>query len=241
MSDKVDLRVDWCSHEAAKYAVEKWHYSRSMPTPPIVKIGAWENGLYIGCVLFSRGANNNLGKTYGLSIVEVCELTRVALSRHLAPVSRIVAESVRFLRANSPGLRLIVSYADPREGHHGGIYQAMNWIYVGQGQPDIRLKLAGGKLLHSRQFSVNGVRTQYGEKRRVPTLADGELIKVPGKHKYLYPLDRAMRKQIAPLAKPYPKREACEPSVESDTVGDQPTGAGATPAVRSDATGKTPV
>jgi len=28
----------------------------------------------------------------------------------------------------------------------------------------------------------------------------------PGKHKYLMPLDRKMRKQIAPLAKPYPKK-----------------------------------
>lgn len=234
MSDKVDLRVDWCSYEAAKYAVEKWHYSQSMPTPPIIKIGAWENNKYIGCVLFSRGANNNLGKTYNLLITEVCELTRIALSVHMSPVSQIASKAIKFLCNNSPGLRLIVSYADPREGHHGGVYQAMNWVYVGQGQPDIRLLMPNGKLLHSRQFSVNGIRTQYGEKRRVPTPNDGKLIKVPGKHKYLYPLDRAMRKQIAPLAQPYPKRVSCGLGVESDTVGDQPTGAGATPAARSE-------
>ena len=31
-------------------------------------------------------------------------------------------------------------------------------------------------------------------------------VTVEGKHKYLMPLDRKMRKQIAPLAKPYPKK-----------------------------------
>lgn len=233
MSDKVELRVDWCSHEAAKYAVEKWHYSKSMPMPPIVKIGIWESGKYIGCVLFSRGANKNIGIFAGLKQTAICELTRVALANHLSPVSQIVSKAIGFLRQNSPGLRLIVSYADPREEHHGGIYQAMNWLYVGQGAADTRLLMPNGKLLHSRQFSTNGVRTQYGEKRRVPTPDDGEVIKVPGKHKYLYPLDRAMRKQIAPLAKPYPKRLPCGQSVEGDTSNDQLEGAGSIPAARS--------
>jgi hypothetical protein len=31
-------------------------------------------------------------------------------------------------------------------------------------------------------------------------------VKAGDKHKYLMPLDEAMRAQIAPLAKPYPKR-----------------------------------
>ena len=35
---------------------------------------------------------------------------------------------------------------------------------------------------------------------------NAKLIKVPGKHRYLMPLDDEMRAKIAPLAKPYPKR-----------------------------------
>lgn len=222
MSDPVDLRVDWCSYEAAKYAVEKWHYSHSMPTPPIVRIGVWESGQYIGCVLFSRGANNNMLKPYNLTATEGCELTRVALRGHNAPVSQIVSRCIKLLCSNNPGLRLIVSYADPREGHTGAIYQAMNWVYTGRGGDDVRLLMPDGNLLHSRQFSVNGYRTQYGERRKVPTHNDGELIKVPGKHRYLYPLDRAMRKQIAPLAQPYPKRDARP--VEGDNLATSEAG-----------------
>ena len=108
----VDLRLDWCSYEAAKYAVEHWHYSRSMVAGKSSKVGVWEDGKFIGCVVFSRGANNHLGSPYGLEQTDLCELTRVALTRHVAPVSRIVSIAVRMLRKQSPGLRLIVSFAD---------------------------------------------------------------------------------------------------------------------------------
>jgi hypothetical protein len=38
----VDLKVDFCSHEAAKYACEHWHYSRCVPASKLIKIGVWE-------------------------------------------------------------------------------------------------------------------------------------------------------------------------------------------------------
>ena len=37
-------------------------------------------------------------------------------------------------------------------------------------------------------------------------IADCRLVKQRPKHRYALPLDDAMRAQIAPLAKPYPKR-----------------------------------
>ena len=46
------------------------------------------------------------------------------------------------------------------------------------------------------------------------------------KHKYLFPLDDAMRKQIEPLRKPYPKRERGEidnaPQSNAETEGASP-------------------
>lgn len=87
----VDLRLDWCSHAAAKYAVEHWHYSRSLPGADMVKVGVWENDRFVGCVVFSRGATPNISKPFGLGKLQVCELTRVALDCHETPVSRIIA------------------------------------------------------------------------------------------------------------------------------------------------------
>ena len=204
---KVELKLDWCSHEAAKYAVEKWHYSQSMPTPPVIRIGAWEGGKYIGAVLFSRGTSDSMGSPYGLAMTQVCELTRVALSRHETPVSRIVAIALKLLARKEKGLQLIVSYADPEQNHAGGIYQAMNWVYVGRTASDAKFRDKQGRIWHSRQVSATGYKKQYGEYRRVPKISECERIPVAGKHKYLYPLDDDMRTRIQPLAQPYPKRE----------------------------------
>lgn len=202
-----DLLVAPCSYQAAKYAVEKWHYSRSMPTSPLVMFGVWEDASFVGAVLFGRGSNNNGHKPYGIKQTEFCELVRVALRKHSNNVSKIVAICIKQLAKQSPGLRLIVSYADMNQEHVGTIYQAGNWIYTGKTGSDFRAVDANGRVWHSRQVSSTGVLRQYGQLRAVPKLDDCEIVPILPKHRYLYPLDRAMRKQIAPLAQPYPKKD----------------------------------
>lgn len=221
MSDKVELRVDWCSHEAAKYAVLHWHYSRRMPTNKLAKLGVWEQGKFIGAVIFGTGAAQHIGSPYGLTHQQVCELVRVALNSHATPVSKIVSLAMKELVKEYSGLKLIVSYADTDKNHHGGIYQAMNWLYVGTTKPD-KEYLVDGVWRHHR--SANSIAGSVAGLPSKPTSV---------KHKYLYPLDRAMRKQIAPLAKPYPKRLPCGQSVEGDTSSDQLEEAGSIPAARS--------
>lgn len=233
---KTGLRLDWCSHEAAKYAVEHWHYSGSLPTPPIVKIGVWEAEKYIGCVLFSRGGNNNALKPFRLKQTEGCELTRIALSKHENSVSRIISIAIKMLTKANPGLRLIISYADPNEHHLGKVYQASNWIYSGQTSDCVRYVDKTGRKWHSRQVSRTGVKLQYGEYRHVPRHDECTAIPLPGKHRYLYPLDDAMRTQIAPLAKPYPKRAGSADSGTSDYQSES-GGASPTPALSAERVG----
>jgi hypothetical protein len=112
MSSKPTLKLDWCSHEAAKYAVEKWHYSRCMPRFKSVKIGAWEDGSFVGCLVFADGANNNMLKPYGLEYHEGCELVRVAFRQHRTSVTRLVSIALRFLKREFPSMRLVMSYAE---------------------------------------------------------------------------------------------------------------------------------
>ena len=194
---KSDLVVDWATHAAAKYACEKWHYSGCMPVGKLVKVGAWESGKFIGVVLFGRGASPQLGKPYGLSQDQCVELVRIALTSHVVPVSRVVALSMKFLKRANPKLSLIVSFADESQGHHGGIYQAGNWIYSGKGTEKPRLVMPDGSTRHNRIY-------QGRNKQAMPSGAYWS--KPEGKHRYLMPLDDEMRKQIQPLARPYPKR-----------------------------------
>lgn len=195
------LRLDWCSHEAAKYAVEHWHYSKRLPVGKMVRVGVWEDGRFVGCVLFAHGANRNLGSIYGLSMLEACELVRVALADHQTPVSRILSVAFRFLRKVCPGLRLVVSFADPAQGHHGGVYQASGWTYAGKSSGGHEF-LHEGRWKHSREVTSGA----FGGKRKIADYSTLPKRSTPGKHRYLMPLDDEMRAQIAPLAKPYPKR-----------------------------------
>lgn len=215
------LKIDWATHEAAKYAVENWHYSESMPAGKLVKVGAWENGKFIGVVLFGRGANNNIGKPYRLEQTAACELVRIALTKHITPVSKIAAIAMRFLKANSPGLRLIISYADPLQGHHGGIYQAGNWLYCGKTKGGTaQIQMPSGKIIHKRTAM-----SQYGTCKASDI--GGKWTEEKQKHKYLMPLDNEMRKQIIPLAKPYPKRAGSDtsdtPAFQAGEGGSLPT------------------
>jgi hypothetical protein len=208
---KADLRIDWATHEAAKYACENWHYSKCLPVGKLVKVGAWENGKFIGVVLFGRGANCNMVKGYGLGQDQGCELVRIALKKHKTPVSKIAAMAMKFLRKQSPELRLIVSYADPEQGHHGGIYQAGNWIYRGLSMSALKVWY-NGKWSHKKTVDDAGINQTNLPKKRVS-----------GKHTYLMPLDADMRAKIEPLAKPYPKR------VKQATTGVHPESGGAAP------------
>ena len=222
MQTKTNLKIDWATHEAAKYACENWHYSKCMPAGKLVKIGAWENGKFIGVVLFGLGATPNLSKSYNLKMIECCELTRVALTRHLTPVSKIVAIAIRFLKKTNPGLRLVVSFADTAQGHHGGIYQAGNWLFSGSAELD-------HWVIHGKKMHPRSVVASFGS-QSVETVKkiDPKARKVWGlKHRYLMPLDEKMSRQIESLRKPYPKRAgsivADVPEVHSGEGGAEPT------------------
>lgn len=218
---KNDLRVDWATHEAAKYAVENWHYSGCLPSGKLVKVGVWEYGKYIGVVLFGRGANNRMASAYKLKQDQACELVRIALRDHKTPVSRIAAIAMKFLSRSNHGLRLIISYADPKQGHHGGIYQAGNWLYSGRSQAQSEL-LIDGVFTHKRSaFAKYG--TASPEKIRAKSGKEVEWAPKEWKHIYLMPLDKEMRANILPLSKPYPKRG------KQATTGDHPVSGGAAP------------
>jgi hypothetical protein len=206
MQDKPKLKIDWASHEAAKYACENWHYSKCLPVGKLVKVGAWENDKFIGVVLFGRGANKNLSKPYGLEQDECVELVRIALIKHSTPVSKIMMLAVKFLKKSNPGIKLIVSYADVDSNHHGGIYQAANWIYEGLfGKDSVSAFVINGKKTHKKSLDSIGVKQNINEVRRKLD-PNAREFRTQGKHKYLMPLNKDMGAKIAPLAKPYPKR-----------------------------------
>ena len=204
-----------------------WHYSRKMPVGKVAKVGAWESGEFIGAIIYGLGGGGACnGKQYGLARnFEMAELQRIALTKHDTPVSRMIAISARMLLALCPKLRLLVSYADPSERHHGGVYQGAGWVYTGKSAEDWKAVWPNGKTAHSR---IARGHVQFGIKKTVDISA-ATRVTVQGKHRYLLPLDAEMRAKIALLAKPYPKRERSR-----ENAAPLPSGEGAVmPPVRS--------
>ena len=199
---KPTLRLDWCSYEAAKYAVRHWHYSRSLPCSKTARLGVWEDGNFIGAVVFPWGANRHLAGEYELKMTECAELCRVALAKHQTPVSRILAIAVKMLKRAMPGIRLVASYADLNQGHEGKIYQASNWLFVGETGHEAGIML-DGKLTHRRTInSKYGTSTIEWLQKHVDPNASRREGKP--KYKYLLPLDDEMAERIKLVSKPYP-------------------------------------
>lgn len=210
------LHLDWCSHEAAKYACKNWHYSKAIPAGKLVKIAVYENALFCGVIIFSRGASPNLLTRYHLAQTEGCELTRIALRSHIYPVTQMVAIALQMLRTHYATMRLIVSFADPEQGHVGGIYKAGNWIYTGTSGETVEY-FVEGRWQH--------VRNSYHKVKGHNVLTR----KRKGKYRYVMPLDKEIKRMAQTLAVPYPKSQARARSTDSGATNDQLERGGATP------------
>lgn len=199
----VDLRIDRCSAKAARYAVEHWHYSQRWPFGKAWCRGVWEDGEFVGAVVFGRGSSARMTEFWGLKQTECVELVRVAFREHVTPISQVVAVCLRQLKEANPGLRLVVSFADPAQAHHGGIYQAGNWIYAG------RSKSGGEYVINGRQVHMRVVGFTWGttslEWIRENVDANAYAVQPPDKYRYAMPLDKAMRRQVEKRRQPAPE------------------------------------
>lgn len=218
-----ELKLDWATHKAAKYACQNWHYSKCMPSGKTVKIGVWEKDIFIGVVIFSMGSGNaTRGDKYGLKPkTEVAELARVALTKHTNTVSKIISISIKMLKKQSAGLKMIISFADyERIGHIGTIYQAGNWIYAGMSKSNDVIVIHGERVHRRSVFAKYGINSLVWVKQNIDPSAH---FMSNTKHRYIMPLDNETRDRLKHLGKPYPKR------VTKANSGDQLESEGAIP------------
>jgi hypothetical protein len=204
----MSLRLDWCSHEAARYACEHWYSRSEMPVGKLVKIGVWEDGQFVGVLIFGCGTGGvaKIGERLGAGPFGTAELSRIALKSHSVEVSRIISIACKILHRAQPGLRLLLTYADPSTGHHGGIYQGAGWTYIGKSAPDSMYRDTAGNIHHSRQVSASGWKMSRGKVVTVTNKMQCERIRLEPKHRYALGLDAEMRDKLETIRQAYPKR-----------------------------------
>lgn len=214
--------------EAQEWA--KWHYTGTVGG--FNRVHGIEDADGVRQVIITIGEGNILGVARKFGIQEWVgdkEIARI-VAHPSAPrnaVSRALALVCKYEHAVN-GLDWLFSYSDLGQRHHGGVYQAMNAVYVGLGARKVKpLWYLDGVLVHNRsinaKFATDPVpdglkRFPPGEREKLMiqrATEQGHTIRREGvtdpKHTYILPIgskatNRAIRKALEPFSKPYPKR-----------------------------------
>lgn len=192
------------NYNAVKYACMNYHYAKRVPISAVA-FNVYEDGEWCGVIVYGYGANPHIADIYDKWPGQVLELVRVALNGKQKITSECVALSLKELKKYCPLVDLVVSYADVDQGHVGTIYQATNWIYVGLMNEGTRSDfIIKGKSMHPRSVGAKGWKVSLEWIRtNIDKNATQNITK--GKHKYIYPMNKKMRKKVKDLAQEYPK------------------------------------
>jgi hypothetical protein len=202
------MRLEKASLKAIQYSCKNFHYSKSVPVNPFAFSVFNDKNEWCGCILYSAGANPNIGKQFDLANGQIIELIRMALNGKQESTSKALALSLKILPKKMPTVKMIVSYADLDQNHKGTIYQATNWYYLGLQKPTGRAAfIINGKKTHPKTLHSKGIKQTISEVKRLLDPNATEFF-TNGKHKYIYPLDKSLIPLCKSLAKPYPKPAA---------------------------------
>ena len=169
----------------------------------------------IGCVIYGNPVGFRVVKSISeeLTDSDVLELKRLWIEDGYGSniESWFISQSFKWLKENTD-IKALISYADPKEGHAGTIYQATNWIYQGNSiRPNdtysFKLK-PDDEWIHGRTLA-NTYKTNDIEKLKKKIGHTFWYRVEPLKHRYVYLLKnkRKLMKHLKHPIKPYPKAD----------------------------------
>lgn len=228
--NKKDWRVEPIPSEQTHDWLLNKHYAKRIP-PISYAFGLYKNKQLLGvCTLatppiqmndgwclFNNGDIRNKGSIEHYS-VRTMELNRLVVSENLGKnvLSFFVSKVFLFL----PKPMVLVSFADPTNGHNGYIYQATNWVYTGKGELGGKSVsfLLNGRDIHGRGVTEEGMKAMGMKYDLTKSLHDnwkmngGEILEQERKHRYLYFLGNEkeiteMKRRLKYPILPYPKGE----------------------------------
>ena len=203
------MRVSKGSFVAARDACLYFHYAKAIPSLSYI-YNVWnELDEWCGVILFGVGANPQIASPYDKWNGQVVELVRVALNgkQGHGKTSEAMSLALKALHREAQQIDLVVSYADLDQGHNGTLYQSTNWIYTGIKNANTRgAFIMFGKKTHNKSVASRGWKQSLLWLRENVDSKAEEFITL-GKHKYLYPMTKQMRKRIMILSEKYPKKQ----------------------------------
>lgn len=212
-----NLKMQVVNNTFAKKFMSEHHYSQTCPNL-YYALGFYYNSQILCMVCFGPPSGRLLAQAMieGGNAQNVCELVRL-FAFDWGPKnteSYCIGQSLQWLQNNALDMKLVVSYADPNQGHVGTIYQATNWLYTGQGSRlvDAYEFYVDGAWIHPRSiFSHYGTTDIQKVSKQLGYEVETRLCQ--HKHRYIYLLGnkrqkRATQKLLKVSIFDYPKQEA---------------------------------
>lgn len=203
------MRLTVASQKAIQYACIKFHYAKCVPVVGIGFNVYNDNDEWCGVIIYGYGATCHIAMPFNKWQGQVMELVRVALNgkQGHGKTSKALSLSLKLLPKYFPAVDVVVSYADLDQNHNGTLYQCTNWIYTGLTNANQRgAFIIKGKKMHPKSvYSRKWKQSLLWLRENIDPNAQEFITK--GKHKYVYPIDKNMRKRLELLSVPYPKKE----------------------------------
>jgi len=206
-ADKNQVVMKVISYHLAKKIIVENHYSHTMPACQLA-LGFYINERLNCVIIFGPSATAQMVNS--LPSENYWELTRLFSfdwgGKHIESIC--IAKALKYAERVYKK-DVIISFADPSQGHSGCIYQATNWLYCGHtGTTGGWQYYFDGKWQHPRSTVA-----KYGTRERnkiVKLFPNIKARRVPKKHRYIYLLGnkkkrRELRKRLKYLVLPYPK------------------------------------
>ena len=139
----------------------------------------------VGCIVYAAPPRETETRYGG----KTWELDRLFIEDSVSANAEtwLIAQSIRYIKKNIPGVRFLVSYADPSAGHSGTIYTAANWTRDGRTDE--------GRKTPRSDYVDADTGQKYGRKSHIPDGARIERIPRISKARFVYTLQRGKRKR----------------------------------------------
>lgn len=175
------------SWDAAKEALEKYHYA-GYGRHASHMFAAMHGENLAAVVKFAPVVRKEVASKEGVGHLETLELDRFCIIPAFQihnMASKIMSMSVAAIRKERPDVRLLVSFADPAQGHDGTMYMASNWKFVGTGASSYVYESSEGIRINKKTLYDRAKRIGIPEKEYAASQSLSK-INMPGKHKFVY-------------------------------------------------------
>jgi len=203
------LILEKTSPSIANELIIKNHYSRTVAKGVVLNLCLKNNGKIVGIA--------QLG--YGIKPKQTCQWVQETLSTEYFELNRLwiddcekrnaesyfISKIIKYVKANHPNIKWILSFADGMMAKVGTIYQATNWVYTGfRWDGGIWITKDGKRMHNVSLWHKHGTQS-----REVLEKIYGTRLKkvYGGQFRYFYFLNRKSRKLLTVPVLPYPKQE----------------------------------